>query len=213
MTFTELIEEIKWEAQLQQDATWDAHLLLLIWDEMIQLATLQTETSLYVLRQEFTSADQDIGTLLITIPPLLKLDRIEYHHTGSGGIEWLLPDRNEVIAPIPISGQARAYELAEGVPPGYTLALIPAYLLQTDKLYISYWAYPEVPLGADTVNPASWIQALKTNCVRRAMILNMSTADKRAEIYAQVLAKAEAVSGMSNKSLEVTEDDSESTKR
>lgn len=213
MTFTELIEEIKWEAQLQQDATWDAHLLLLIWDEMVQIASLQTETSLYKLRFPVTSADQDVGTKLITLPAILKLDRIEYHHTGSGGIEWLLPDRNEVIAPIPISGQARAYELAEGVPPGYTLLLVPSYLLQVDILYVSYWAYPAVPSGADTINPASWIQALKTNCVRRAMILNMSTADKRAEIYAQVLAKAEAVSGMSNKSLEVTEDDSEPTKR
>lgn len=207
MTFTELIAEIKWEAKLEQDTTWDAHLLLLIWDEMVQIASLQNEASLYVSQLSLTGADQGVDEL-IELPPLIKIDRIEFLHNDTSQV-WILPDRNETIPPVPVAGQCRCYELVQGTPPSFKLALIPPQDLDVtfNEVLLSYWKIPDVPTGGDTIFPTSWIQSLKTNCIRRALIFNASTADKQADMFAQILAKAEAVSDASNKSLDTIEDE------
>lgn len=206
MTITELIAEIKWEAKLEQDSTWDAHLILLIWDEMVQIANLQNEESLYISNQKLTIADQDGVTFLVALPVMTKLDRIEYIDTG-GGLSWLLNDRNTVCPPVPYSNTPKAYELQQGAAPAFKLRLIPSMSLFADWLYVSYWKYPAVPVGGDTISPATWIQALKANCIRRALIYNSSSADKQVDMFASILNKAEAVSAASNKSLDITKDE------
>lgn len=207
MLYSELIAEIKFEAKLEDDPSWDAHLLLLIWDEEIQIATLQNEASLYISRQPLTSADQNAGTKLVTIPPMIKLDRMEYYTPSSGGAEWILPDRNQVVPPVPQQGKPRSYEILQGVPPSFLLTFNPPFLLQADILYVSYWKYPAVPAGVDTIFPSTWIPSLKVNCVRRAQIFNSSDVAQRAAAFGQILLKAEAVSLASNQSLDIVENE------
>lgn len=198
MLISELITEIRWEAKLEKDSTWDSHLLLLIWDEMVQIASLQNEATLYVYNQILTNAAQNGGTLLVALPAMIKLDRVEYN---SGANTWWLPDRDSTIPPVPIQGKPRAYELQQGTPPVYNLALISPQAMGTDTLAISYFKYPALPVGTDVINPISWIQPLKTNCIRRAQIFNASSSDLRAQLFAEILSKAEAVVQNSNSEL------------
>lgn len=211
MTVTELITEIKWEAKLESDDTWDAHLLLLIWDEMVSLASLQMEPSLYVLK-EATTVQGGTPAFLVETPSMIKLDRVEYTYTATGET-WYLPDRDSIVPPVPISGKPRAYEITQGTPPKYQLGLFPPQSLGVDKLYLSYWKYPAVPVGADTIMPVAWIQSLKTNCIRRAQIFNASSSDIRLQIFNEILQKAEAVSGKSNSSISDAQSDTNPNKR
>lgn len=213
MTFTELIAEIKWESKLENDSTWDAHLLLLIWDEMVQIASLQIDPSLYVPITILAAANQGgAPQLLVEIPTMIKLDRIQYHEFATNQT-WYLPDKDSIVPPVPVAGKPRCYEMCQGTPPKLKILLIPQIALGTDTLYVSYWAYPAVPAGGDTINPVAWIQSLKTNCIRRAQIFNSSSSDIRAQLFDQILQKAEAVSGKSNSNLQDNPSDTVTNKR
>lgn len=203
MTFTELIAEIKWEAKLEQDSTWDAHLLLLIWDELVQIASLQSDASLYVSQLTLSSADQDGVTGLITLPALVKVDLVEYLEFSSNTV-WILPDRDDIVPPIPFPSKPKSRQIVQGTPPLYNMSIQPLLALGSDLILFSYWKIPPVPTGGTDIFPNTLIQPLKTNCIRRALIFNASSADKQAEMFSQILAKAEAVTDSSNKTLDET---------
>lgn len=186
MIYNTLVADIKKEAQLENDTSWDAVILSLLNEELINIANLQNTEQLHTTKKILTSVDQG-GDLLVALPAdFLKVDKIKYITSLN---TWVLPKNNGIVPPIPEASKPKSYEI-DGV---YTsgvvkLRLIPsvAMTVATDNIDLSYFIKPSARIAGDTVAPESWIPSLKKGVIERLLVYSISDASKQAEMFSKL---------------------------
>lgn len=184
MIYTDLIAAIRSEAQLDNDQAWDARILLLLNEELMNLASLQNHEQLHITDLALLAANQTVGQLVDLPADFLKPDKIRY---TSGTSKWVLPTNNGLVPPAPIAGKPKCYELHTNFVDGTSkIRLIPSVALAADIVTVDYFAKPIDRVGANTVAPESWIPALKRAVLERVLNYHIADPARSADTFSKL---------------------------
>lgn len=188
MIYSTLVADMRSEAQLDNDTSWDARILMLINEELLNLANLQNQEQLHVTQVSRIAANQTVGQLVDLPTDFLKMDKVTFQGATNS---WILPKNNGLVPPIPEATMPKCYELS-GIPAtGMKIALIPSIALGTKSLTISYFSKPPAVVAGDTIYPDSWIPPLKRAVMERVLNYHLADPARSADTFSKLNSQAE----------------------
>lgn len=189
MIYTDLVAAIRSEAQLDNDTNWDARILLLLNEELVNLASLQNAEQLHITDVALVAANQTVGQLVDLPVDFLKPDKFRF---TTGTTKWILPTNNGIIPPVPVPNKPRAYELHTNFIDGTSkIRLIPSFALGADIVTVDYFAKPIPRVGADLVAPDSWIPPLKRAVMERVLNYHINDPARSADSFSKLNAQSQ----------------------
>lgn len=203
MLYSELVAAIRTEAQLDNDIAWDARILVLLNEELLNLANFENQEQIHITDVALVAANQTVGQLVDLPADFLKPDKFRY---TTGTSKWILPTNNGIIPPVPVAGKPRAYELHINFVDGTSkIRLIPSVALGADIVTVDYFAKPIPRAAGDAVHPESWIPSLKRAVMERVLNYHIGDASRSADTFSKLNATAQMAAVKVPKAIEKPE--------
>ena len=191
MTLAELVAEIKFEGQIENDTDWSNHIYRFISDEAAKLAIETRDEALLVSQHSLALADQDATSKLIRVPTNF-LVAYELRFRTATSVEWILPSRTGIVPPPLTTGKPKAYDFygsesisSQAYKSSIRLLPDPYTMISREKVLLTYLRQPFEEITPATTSttvifPFRWLGDLKKRVVARIHTYHIANRGERA---------------------------------